>query len=855
MIILLDMTIRPINYNLTFEPDLKNFTFKGWEILNFKTQENIREIILDAADLKIVDCELLIAKKNLIKSYRAIEKEEKLIILLKEELKRGKFQLYLEFEGVLNDNLVGFYRSKYTTDGKEKYLATTQFEAADSRRAFPCIDNPAYKATFNVNLIIDENLISISNTLPKRIKKYHFKAVAKPYLTSGVQDSVRVGQNEKKIVFFETTPLMSTYLLYLGVGKFEFLQDKYRDVILRIVTTPGKSKFGRFALKCAKKFLKYYEEYFDNPYPLKKLDLIAVPDFASGAMENWGAITFRENALLFYPEKSSKATMQRIAEIIAHELVHQWFGNLVTMKWWDDLWLNESFATYMANKALNHFWPEWSIWPQYVADTVYEGMALDSLKSSHPIKVNVKNTNELDELFDEIAYSKGGSILRMLDLYLGEKSFREGLRDYIKRFLYLNAEAKDLWSSLKSVSDKPVVKIMQSFINQVGFPKVKVELRNNVIDLEQSRFLFEKGDADLKQKWIIPYHLGNGRGLDGTNLLDKKEMKIETTGDIEYINLNKNYSNFFITDYAKDLLRKLGQNIQFLNDQEKLGMIHDLFALILTGKKNLSELYQYIDIYYAGEKSSVVLHYLIAKLTRINLLAGDDISRKLATLLSNRALGKVGYEPQKSEAVVDTYLRSTALSSLSLFEDNDAKEFINKKFTQYLKEERSLHSDLRAVVYSSSVSFSDENYSIIKNFYMDSEVQEEKVKMLMALGYTRNKKLIKAALKFSLDKEVPFAFLPYAISSIAKNPQAKEIAISWFVETWPLLLQRAGGLANMLLRRILQVIVPICGVGREKEVEVLLSKNTPQGLARSIDQALETLRVNSRFANKNKMSN
>src|SRR3989338_4179845 len=382
--------IKPINYKLIFEPDLKKFSFKGNEILLFEVVDPTKKIELDLVELKITDCRLQINQRNKIDSYQTDKQKEKLTIFLSQKLEPGIYELFIEFTGILNDKLAGFYRSKYSDKGKEKYIATTQFEAADAKRAFPCVDHPAYKGTFDVSFIIDKNLSALSNTLPKRV--INLKRQANLNSTSqvkrGAWQRARMG---KKMVIFERTPLMSTYLLYLGVGEFEFIEDKYRDILLRVVTTPGKKEYGKFALDCSKKFLKFYEEYFDYPYPLKKLDLIAVPDFASGAMENWGAITFRENALLLYPNLSSRATMERIAEVVAHELVHQWFGNLVTMKWWDDLWLNESFATYMAYKALDKFWPEWKVWSGYLTYAVFGAMSLDGLKSTRSIHAKVLN--------------------------------------------------------------------------------------------------------------------------------------------------------------------------------------------------------------------------------------------------------------------------------------------------------------------------------------------------------------------------------------------------------------------------------------------------------------------------------
>ncbi len=867
------MTIKPSNYNLTLEPDLQNFTFKGIEVITFQIEKPLKEIILDAADLNIHSVILGSESDSRIKqrfwtsqndkeiSFRLEPKNEKLIILLKEELKSGAYKLQIEYEGTLNNKLTGFYRSRYMVEGKEKIMATSQFEAADARRAFPCIDNPSFKATFDVSLVIDKKLTAISNTLPNNMG--HSGERSDSRIDSG--QARMTDKKNKKTVNFETTPLMSTYLLYLGVGEFEFLEDVYTsevnrgpkntsEVRLRIVTTPGKKQFGKFALEAAKKSLAYFEEYFDYPYPLNKLDLIAVPEFASGAMENWGAITFRENALLFYPDKSSKATQQRIAEVVAHELAHQWFGNLVTMKWWDDLWLNESFATYMAHKALDKYWPEWNIWSQYVTDTVFEGMALDSLKTSHPIKVEVKNVSELEELFDEIAYSKGGSILRMLDIYLGENNFRDGLRKYVKKFLYKNAQAQDLWSSLEEVSGKKVMEIMQSFILQTGFPNVSVKEKNNVLTFNQQRFLYE--GEDTKTKWKTPMVLKNGTDTLSDIYLPERMLTIKFNPEDKLATINHKYSGFFISDYSEELLEVIGKNLNHLTDIDKVGLIHDLFALVLTGKKELISLYRYIEMYFFKVSSSLVLHYLVAKLSGIQTLIGDKESKRLLIKLAKCSLvDLIGYEPKEDESIFDSYLRNTSISALTLLEDVDVSKFVANKFADYLKNESSLHSDLRAVIFSSAVRINDNNYEIVKNLYRASKIQEEKAKFLIALGNSKNKKLISDALAYTLNPEVPLAFLPYAISPIGRNKDAKELAYQWLLKDWEKMLKLSGGLANMLLRRVLQTIVPTCAIGKEKEIEEFLRKNKEKGLERSVEQVLEMLRVNSRFVKNNSDAN
>ena len=357
--------ITPINYEIEFEPLFHNFTFNGTEIITLDISKPTNLILLDAAELKIKKSHIIQGRKTITVGTSLNEKNEKLTIKLAKKIK-GKVKLCIEFTGTLNDRLLGFYKSQYKDqNGKTKYLATTQFEAADARRAFPCWDEPAVKATFDVSLLVDKHLDAISN-MPVSSKK--------------TVDS-------KFLYEFQRTPIMSTYLLYLGVGEFEYLHGKLRDIKLRIVTTKGNKNKGKLSLQFTKQFLAEYEKYFGIKYPLPKLDMIAIPDFAAGAMENWGAITFREAILLYDPKTSSTKTKQYIAEVISHELAHQWFGNLVTMKWWNDLWLNESFATFMATKIVDKFYPEWDLWNQFLDDAMLQAMSLDALKNSHPINV------------------------------------------------------------------------------------------------------------------------------------------------------------------------------------------------------------------------------------------------------------------------------------------------------------------------------------------------------------------------------------------------------------------------------------------------------------------------------------
>ena len=462
------MDVIPINYRLTFEPDLKKFTFHGMESIYVHCKNSTKIITMHCAELKIISCQVKSGKKIIKSIPKTVTKTEELQITLSEKIK-GDVIIDLEFQGILNDRLLGFYRSQYIQNGKTKYLATTQFEAADARRAFPCWDEPEAKATFEISIIADNKFTAISNMPIKSKKKI----------------------NNKTIYNFMKTPIVSTYLIYLGVGEFEYLTGKIGKTQIRVITTKGNKSKGKFSLDLGKKLLTSYEKYFGIKYPLPKLDLIAVPDFAAGAMENWGAITFRETILLYDPKTSSTKTKQFIAEVISHEIAHMWFGNLVTMKWWNDLWLNESFATFMATKFVDKFYPEWDLWNQFVEDAMNVAMGLDSLKTTHPIDVKVNSPAEIREIFDAISYDKGGCVLRMLEHYVGEPNFQKGLKKYLSDFKYKNAKGQDLWDAIGKASKMPVTSMINTWLKQPGFPLVEINQDGNTLKLQQKRYLLE----------------------------------------------------------------------------------------------------------------------------------------------------------------------------------------------------------------------------------------------------------------------------------------------------------------------------------------------------------------------------
>ena len=812
----------PENYNLYFDLDWKTFKYFCKEKIKVNVNEPTKSIILDCEDLKILDCKYKKTTLNFVQDKKNKILEIQFDFLLKENT---EYVINIDFEGIVNDGLAGWYKSKYIVNKETKYIATSQFEAAEARRAFLCVDNPNYKATYDISFEINKNLTGISNT--QIIKDIDLK-------------------NSRKLIQFSTTPKMSSYLVYLGIGEFESITAKYKDIEIKGVAVEGKSKYTQFAIDCTIKFLSYFEEYFGYKFPLPKLDLISIPDFAAGAMENWGAITFRETAILYYPKTSSISKKNYIAEVVAHELAHQWFGNLVTMKWWNDLWLNESFATFMAYKAMDNFWLEWDVWTQYLKNTVFEGMKLDSMRSSHPINVTVNSADEIDELFDEIAYSKGGSLLRMLEAYLGDEIFRQGLRKYIKTYAYSNTIGANLWDILQIVSKKDISSIMQNFINIMGFPQIDVSIKEGNLYIQQSKFSSEK--ATTPRSWEIPINIRNGKQKIEIN--QKENTKVLPINISEYIITNANYSGFFVTNYDSFLLEKIGINWKQLNIREQLGLLHDLFILTSFNKIDIKILINFITTFLKKEQDPTILTEILDCLYKIFLLTKNTHYLDIAEPFADMSLQLSALEPSKGETTYISDMRKKALEVLIALKREDIKTFIQKKFDNFLLDEMSLHPNLKEIVYLLAVRIDTNNFNKLLDKYFKSNNQEEEINILKSLGSVQDIKMIKNTLEMLLSDKVRFNYITYGILGFSENFMSYDIVFKWIHDNWERIKASSNGMSQQILRNILQVSLPFICLNNMNEAKIFLQQKRELGLNKTFDQVLEELEINHNFSNK-----
>ena len=820
--------ICPKNYDITFEPDFKNFTFFGKEKISIEIAKPINKFVLNSAEIKIKNCFVLIKGKTLKAKVNFDEKNEGLTVIIPEKIK-GNVDLFIDFVGILNDKLVGLYRSQYNDKkGKTKFMASTQFEAADARRAFPCWDEPEAKATFDVSAIVDTNLIAISN-MPIKSKK-------------------KIG---KKIRYqFDRTPVMSTYLLYLGIGELEFLQGRQGKTMIRIVTTKGKKNLGKLSLLFTKQFLKWYEDYFKIPYPLPKLDMIAVPDFASGAMENWGAITFRETILLYDPTTSSTETKQHIAEVISHEIAHQWFGNLVTMKWWNDLWLNESFATFMATKAVHDYYPNWDLWDQFLIGETSGAMSLDSLKTSHPIDVKVDKPSEVREIFDEISYNKGGTVLRMLENFLGEKNFRNGLKSYLTKHKYGNATTEDLWDALEKVSRKPVRKMMNSWIKQVGYPIIEITSQDSKIHLTQRRYLAEKDKTSHKGTWVIPISLKTDDAL--TFKLMTRRSDMITLKGVDWYKLNSGQLGMYRVKYEDETTDKFKELIEqkILSNSDRWGLQHDFFALCMSGQISLKRFLEFTRS-YREEDDYLVSKNLAESLDFLYLVTSGEVFWNEIKEYNKEHFQKLfdmlGWDKKEGEKHTTALLRSLVIGSLGRLGDDQILEEAKNRFNEFLKNPDSLVPDLRNVVYSLVAwTGNRETYEVLLRHFRKSTMQEEKLRFLGALAAFQDEHLLARTLKFVLTKEVRSQNLYLPIMRVASNPYGRKLVWPWVKKNWKQLVKKFG-VGSPLINRVLGTVSVIYDSKKEQEIRHFFKLNPTPGTEMKLAQTLERLRIYSKF--------
>ncbi|KAI1828006.1 peptidase family M1-domain-containing protein [Xylaria intraflava] len=802
---LLPTNVIPRHYDVTLEPDFEKFTFEGRVAIDFDVQEPTRSISLHTLEIDIHSAHIK-SGDTVVTSSSTITYDEPTQVSkieLKDEVPKGKTQLEIKFTGQLNDAMAGFYRSTYKkADGSEGVLATTQMEANDCRRAFPCFDEPLHKAVFTVTLIADKHLTCLSN----------MDVASETDLRSEVTGTT------KKAVKFNPTPLMSTYLVAFIVGELNHIETKDFRVPIRVYAPPSSNiEHGRFSLDLAARTLEYYEKIFGAKFPLPKMDMVAIPDFANGAMENWGLITYRVVDLMLDEKASGAAMKERIAEVVQHELAHQWFGNLVTMDWWEGLWLNEGFATLMSWLSCNHFYPEWKVWENYVADNLQSALGLDSLRSSHPIEVPVKRASEVDQIFDAISYSKGSCVLRMISTYLGEDIFLEGVRRYIKKHAYGNTQTDDLWAALEDASGKPVREIMSIWTKNVGFPVVQVveNTSESSILVKQNRFLRTGDTKPEEDKVLYPVFLGlrTKNGVDDSLTLTKREG-VYKLPDLDFFKLNANHTSIYRTSYSPERLTKLGQAAKEgkLTVEDRAGMIADAGALAVSGYQKTSGVLNLLKG-FDTEESFVVWSEIIARVATVQSAwifedpaIKDGLEAFIKDLVSERA-HKLGWTFSDKDGHVEQQFKAMLFGAAGMAGDKDIIAAAKDMFIKFKAGDKSaIHPNIRGSVFSMALKYGGkEEYDTIMDVFHASTTSDERNTVLRCIGRAKDPELIQRTLDFALSDEVKSQDIYLPTSGLRGHAEGLEALFNWMTEKWSEINKRLSGNPS-----ILSSMVTIC---------------------------------------------
>ncbi len=656
----LPTTVRPLHYDLTLEVDLAGAAFVGAVAVRVDVAEPVSEVVLNADDLDIVEAWVETPDGPRIDATVSTDTEtERATLALQGELGVGTASVHLRFGGILNDKLVGFYRTTYKDpEGNEQVAAATQFEAPHARMAFPCWDEPEFKATFGITLVVPEGELAISNSA----------------------ETERLAMGDGRVRYrFADTMVMSTYLVAFVVGPFEATEAvDVGGTPLRIVYPKGQGHLVGYGLEAGEFGLRFLSDYYGIPYPGDKIDLVAVPDFAFGAMENLGCITFREVLLLVDPKAVTQPELQRVADVIFHELAHMWFGDLVTMKWWNGLWLNEAFATFMEMKATDAFRPEWKRWVDFGLSRTM-AFDTDALATTRPIEYEVISPADAEGMFDILTYEKGAAVLRMVEQYLGEEAFRAGVRRYLVEHAYGNTETSDLWDAIEAETGEPVRGVADSWIWQGGFPLVSASLSGTTLTLSQERFRYleaDAADAATEVRWMVPVIVAAG-GVEHRVLIEGDSVTVDVAGADGSapadVLVNAGGHGFYRVRYAGDLLGALTAGAQdHLAPIERYGLVDDTWASVLAGRTTAADFLALARGLHDDDDLSVWQRLAGALGTLSRTVEGDALLKFRAVVrdLAGPALDITGWEPAEGETERRRELRAALFGLLGTTGDD-----------------------------------------------------------------------------------------------------------------------------------------------------------------------------------------
>jgi aminopeptidase N len=836
----------PRHYSLTFTPDLQKAVFSGDETIDVEVNKATNSITLNAMELEFQEATVTQENKSQTATWAFVPQKEQVTLTVADDLQPGPASIHIKFTGILNNKLRGFYLART----KERNYATTQFESTDARRAFPSFDEPAFKAKFDIALIVDQGDTAISNG-----------PIASD--TPGPVDG-------KHTIKFRTTPQMSTYLVAMAVGNFECNEASADNIPIRVCGTPDKKPLGTAALRYAAEILKFYDQYYGIPYPFGKLDIVGVPDFEAGAMENTGAIFYRESLLFIDDKNSSVASHQAIFEVLAHEMAHQWFGDLVTMKWWDNLWLNEGFATWMALKPSQALHPEWNATLDAVQATD-SALTSDALVNTHSIRAKADTPEEINELFDSISYDKAAAVLRMVESYVSPEVFRRGVNVYLRKFTYGNATAEDFWNALTAASGRPVDKIMPTFVDQAGEPLLEVKsaclnspavqepvrrsrrLRRKPmkpqpktqVTVSQQRFWANPDAAPKKdQLWMVPLCVKSGGAKPFCQILSQKEQMLPVAGCSQWVFVNGSAAGYYRTRYDKaDLQKLIAVASTELTTAERIALLRDEAALVGSGQETMAT---YLDLVSAVNQDSqpeVVESYL-STLDYIHnyLLAGTESATFRSWVRSNfhPMMARIGWAPTANENAGTHTLRGNLIHILGVVgEDPETIRESTRVAEQYLKDPNSVDASMSKSVLVVAARYGDEAlFEQYLSAMRQMHAPEQFYNVEGALAEFRGPKFMERVLELSVSDEIRNQDAAQLIYRVISNADNQKAAWDWVKAHWAAVEKKTTMSSGP---EIVSATRKFCSVEMRDDVQSFFSEHKVPASERALKQSKEDI--------------